>query len=182
MDNNGLAVNFCRDGYVNLTMAYMSTCKEALSDHMSQYVPMASRCGHSIFIGAFACEQLLKCLLLFESTDFKRIHKLDDLFDLLSDVKRNEIEGLWNNNHTIEKTHGTPPNETPLNFMEHLSFISSDFVSYRYCDSDAMKYRIEQGMTSPLIVVEISRAILNAINDWSDLISPNTAFPEFVIH
>ena len=136
MNKADLAANFCRDGYVNLCMAYMDGgSKEARSDEMSQYVSIGHRAGFSIFIAAFACEQLLKCLVLCEAKDFQKVHGLDKIFDLLSSEKRSSVDKLWDDNSSIRKTHGTPPNEVPLDFMEHLTAISEDFVKYRYCVS-----------------------------------------------
>jgi hypothetical protein len=80
---------------------------------------------------SFACELYLKAIAEARKIDFRKIHKLDELFDNLLDEDRKALFDLWREN---AGTNITGCDYTRIMFRNNLEAISNVFTRFRYAD------------------------------------------------
>lgn len=73
---------------------------------------------------AFGCELYLKALLAINSINSKRLHRLDDLFELLPTELQNDI-----NSRLVERY----PEENDAFGRKMIEVVANSFIEWRYC-------------------------------------------------
>lgn len=90
----------------------------------------------SIVLKAFSCELFLKSLVI--SGDIKKIHKLDELFDCLSDADKDAIKAA-----VVNKMNGMIGQYAESNFIVDLGKVANAFVDWRYFYEDTRTINIK---------------------------------------
>lgn len=90
----------------------------------------------SIVLKAFSCELFMKSLVL--SGDIKKIHKLDELFNCLSDTDKCAIKS-----EVVNKMNGTIRQYADGDFEVDLGKVANAFVDWRYFYEDTRTINID---------------------------------------
>ena len=89
----------------------------------------------SIVLKAFSCELFMKSLVL--SGDIKKIHKLDELFNCLSDTDKSAIK-----EEVVSKMNETIGQYVDSDFFVDLGKVANAFVDWRYFYEDTRTINI----------------------------------------
>jgi hypothetical protein len=124
----------------------------------------------AMVISAFACELLLKCLLLIENGEIVQTHRLDKLFQQLSHPQKRRIDAMWETKARpridgLCRIHGLPSDLANALVTCGQAF---ERMRYGYEDPDSQRFYIAD---LPRILCEL---IVEARPEWRTVRFPET--------
>jgi hypothetical protein len=117
----------------------------------------------SMVLSAFTIELFLKCLLLLESKEVKRIHSLDVLYQELGRGQRRRIEKVWDKEARPKVIQLNQQFGHPSDLPNALVKCGQTFRDMRYCYEDPDRQVFYLGELPPILW----RAIVGIRPEWA---------------